>query len=136
MSKSSNGIIALAAGAAIGAVIGLLYAPESGEKTRKKIKKQAKKAQKDIDLQARKTYAQVSEKANQYSSTAKTKANDWSGTVSERIESALSSASYKADDAIVALEEKLEQLREQNAKLQKPKSVKDAAQTTSASVNA
>ena len=135
MSKSSNSVVALVAGAAIGAVVGLLYAPESGEKTRKKIKKQAKQAQRDIDAQARKTYAEVSGRVDEYTSTAKTKATELKGTVGERLETALSSASYKADDAIVALEEKLEQLRTQNAKLQKPKSVKQAAQTTSATVN-
>ncbi|QJP33793.1 YtxH domain-containing protein [Nonlabens sp. Ci31] len=124
MSKSVNTLIALAAGAAIGAAAGLLYAPESGEKTRKKIKKQAKKAQRDIDEQARKTYAQVSEKASHFTSSINSTATELKGSVEDRIETALSSASFKADDAIVALESKLEQLREQNAKLQKPTSTK------------
>ena len=119
MSKSANTLIALAAGAAIGAAAGLLYAPESGEKTRKKIKKQAKKAQRDIDEQARKTYDQVSEKASRFSSSLNSTASELKGSLEDRIETALSSASYKADDAIVALETKLEQLRKQNAKLQK-----------------
>lgn len=119
MSKSANTLIALAAGAAIGAAAGLLYAPESGEKTRKKIKKQAKKAQRDIDEQARKTYEQVAEKASHFTSSLNSTATELKGSVEDRIETALSSASYKADDAIVALEAKLEQLREQNAKLQK-----------------
>ena len=42
MSKTSNTILALVTGAAIGAGLGLLYAPESGDKTRKKISKNAK----------------------------------------------------------------------------------------------
>jgi gas vesicle protein len=136
MSKSTNALIALAAGAAIGATLGLLYAPESGDKTRKKLKKQAKQAQKDIDAQARKTYAEVSRKANELTSVVGSRATDFKGTLEDRLETALSSASYKADDAIVALEDKLEQLRAQNAKLQKPKSATDAARTTSATVNA
>ena len=37
MSKAGNTILALITGAAIGAGLGLLYAPESGDKTRKKI---------------------------------------------------------------------------------------------------
>lgn len=115
MSKSTNTLIALAAGAAIGAAAGILYAPESGENTRKKIKKQAEQAQKELDEHARKVYAQVAEKASQLTSSA----SELKGSVSDRIETALSSASYKADDAILALESKLEQLREQNAKLQK-----------------
>jgi gas vesicle protein len=127
MSKSVNTLLALAAGAAIGAAAGLLYAPDSGEKTRKKIKKQAKKAQREIDEQARKTYAQVSEKASHFSSSLNSTATELKGSVEDRIETALSSASYKADDAIVALEAKLEQLREQNAKLQKPNAAKAKA---------
>lgn len=136
MAKSGNALIAIVAGAAIGVAAGMLYAPDSGEKTRKKLKKQAKKAQADIDAQARKTYAQVTEKANQFSSTVNSKATELKGTVGDRIETALSSASYKADDAIVALESKLEQLRAQNAKLQKPTSPNGAVKTAAAKVNA
>jgi gas vesicle protein len=121
MSKSTNALVALVAGAAIGATLGLLYAPESGDKTRNKIKKQAKQAQKDIDAHARKTYAQASQKANELTSNMNSKTTELTGTLSDRIETALSSASYKADEAITTLEEKLEQLRAQNAKLQKPK---------------
>jgi gas vesicle protein len=119
MSKSSNTIIALVAGAAIGAAAGILLAPDSGEETRKKIKKQADKAQKELDLQARKAYDQVADKASQLSASFTAKASEFKGSVEDRIEHALSSASFKADDAIVALEKKLEQLRAQNAKLQK-----------------
>ncbi|MGJ8683011.1 MAG: YtxH domain-containing protein [Nonlabens sp.] len=133
MSKS-NTVFALLTGAAIGIAAGVLYAPESGEKTRKKLKKQAKKAQADIDAQARKTYAQVSDKAAQLTSTVSSKAVELKGNVGERIETALSSASYKADDAIVALENKLEQLRAQNAKLQKPNSVDGLVKKTKATV--
>ena len=43
MSKTSNTILALVTGAAIGAGLGLLYAPESGDKTRKKISNGEKK---------------------------------------------------------------------------------------------
>ncbi|WP_213521095.1 YtxH domain-containing protein [Nonlabens sp.] len=127
MSKSATTLIALAVGAAIGATAGLLYAPESGEKTRKKIKKQARKAQRDMDEQARKTYAEVSQKAAQFTSSLNSTATELKGSIEDRIETALSSASYKADEAILALEAKLEQLREQNAKLQKSNASKEKA---------
>ena len=39
-------------------------------------------------------------------------------TFEERLNDTLNSASHKADDIIVAMEEKLEALRKQNAKLQ------------------
>ncbi|WP_194851594.1 YtxH domain-containing protein [Nonlabens antarcticus] len=124
MAKSGNALVALLAGAAVGAAAALLYAPESGEETRKKIGKQAKKTQADIEKSTRDTYNNLAGKASELK-----------GSLSERIEKALSSASYKADDAIVALEEKLDQLRSKNAKHQKPESVSEAAKTTSAKVN-
>lgn len=124
MAKTGNTLIALVAGAAIGVAAGMLYAPDSGEKTRKKLKKKAKKAQKDLSLQAQKTYEEINQKASELK-----------GTLDDRLESALSSASYKADDAIVSLERKLEQLRAQNAKLQKPTSVNGAIQKADAKVN-
>ena len=108
MSKSSNTLIALVAGAAIGVAAGMLYAPDSGEKTRKKLKKQAKKAQKDIDAQARKTYASVSDKASQLTSSISSKATELRDNVGDRIETALSTACYRAYDAIVVLEVKLD----------------------------
>jgi gas vesicle protein len=124
MAKSGTALVALLAGAAVGAVAALLYAPESGDKTRKKLTKQAKKTQADIEKSTRETYNNISGRANELK-----------GSVSERIDKALSSASYKADDAIVALEEKLEQLRSKNAKLQNPETVTGAAKTASAKVN-
>ncbi|WP_167342779.1 YtxH domain-containing protein [Nonlabens sp. SY33080] len=123
MAKTGNTIIALAAGAALGAIAGILYAPESGKKTRKKLKKEAIKAKDTFTESAQRTYEQVAAKTSEVR-----------GTVGERIDEALSTASYKADDAIVALEEKLEQLRTQNAKLQKPKSVSGAVKKAKATV--
>lgn len=45
-SNTGQTLLALLTGAAIGAGIGILYAPEKGEKTRKNISKEAQKAQK------------------------------------------------------------------------------------------
>ena len=124
MANKGTGLIALLAGAAVGAAAALLYAPESGEKTRKKLSKQAKKTQADIEKSTRETYNNLAGKAT-----------DLKGTISERLDKALSSASYKADDAIKALEDKLEQLRSKNAKLQKPETPTGAVKTASAKVN-
>ena len=46
--KLSNAVVLLLAGAAIGAVAGLLLAPDEGIKTRKKWMKRAKKYKKDF----------------------------------------------------------------------------------------
>jgi len=49
MSKSTtNAIVAFLAGASAGAITGILFAPDKGTKTRKKMKKQAKKVSSDV----------------------------------------------------------------------------------------
>lgn len=101
-------VLALLTGAAIGAGLGILYAPDKGEKTRDNISKSAKKAQKQLTKQLKETTDKLGTKA----SAARL-------SFENKLEDTLSSASYKADDVLKALEEKLEALREQNAKLQK-----------------
>lgn len=104
MSKSGNTFIALLAGAAVGAGIGLLYAPESGDKTRKKLTKTADDVKKKIDKQLKETTATLSESA--------TKAKK---SFDKKLDETLTSASSKADDILVSLEQKLEDLRKKNA---------------------
>lgn len=106
MSKTGNTILALITGAAIGAGLGLLYAPESGDKTRKKIAKGAKDAKKKFDQQVKETSQSLSESASHAKKT-----------FDKKLEATLSAASEKADDVILAMEKKLEELREKNAKL-------------------
>lgn len=106
-SNSGQTFLALLTGAAIGAGIGILYAPDKGTNTREKIGKESKKAQKRIQRKYEQTASQLSEKAQ------KAKIN-----FEEKLESTLSSASFKADDILAAMEDKLETLRKQNAKLQ------------------
>ncbi len=107
-SNTGSTIVALLTGALIGAGVGLLYAPDKGEETRKKIKKKARKAQEDMEKQLNQTKADMSAKLSE--ARAKFDTN---------LESALSSMSYKTEDLIDALESKLEDLKAQNAKLQK-----------------
>lgn len=106
-SNTGQTLIALLTGAAIGAGLGILYAPDKGSKTRDKLSKEAKKAQKKLNKQIQETSHTLSEKAQQAKYSFEQKLND-----------TLSSASYKADDILVAMEDKLEALRRQNAKLQ------------------
>jgi gas vesicle protein len=102
-------VLALLAGAALGAGLGILYAPDKGTKTRDKIAKNAIKTQKELNKKLKRTTAVLSNKASEARRSFE-----------DKLEETLSSASYKADDILVAMEEKLELLREQNAKLQKP----------------
>ncbi|WP_432264714.1 YtxH domain-containing protein [Autumnicola patrickiae] len=108
MANTGSTFLTLLTGAAIGAGIGLLYAPGSGEETRSKLKRDAEKAQKDLNKKYKETSSNLTEKAK------KARAE-----FESRLEETLSSASYKADDILSALESKLEELKKQNAKLQR-----------------
>ncbi|MDT0647240.1 YtxH domain-containing protein [Zunongwangia sp. F260] len=123
MANTGSTLLALITGAAIGAGVGLLYAPGSGEETRKKIKKDAEKAQKDLNKRYKETSSNLTEKAKKARTDFET-----------RLEETLSSASYKADDILSAMESKLEELRKQNARLQKD--AKSSSSDTSSHVKA
>ncbi|MCZ4318241.1 YtxH domain-containing protein [Aequorivita viscosa] len=106
-SNTGQTLLALITGAAIGAGIGILYAPDKGSKTRDKLSKEAKKAQKQLNKQYQETTSNLSDRAQKARFSFEQKLNE-----------TLSSASYKADDILLAMEDKLEALRKQNAKLQ------------------
>lgn len=120
MANTGNTLLALITGAAIGAGVGLLYAPDSGDKTRKKLKKDAQKAQDNLNKRYHETSSNLSERA-------KKARVDFEA----RLEETLSSASHKADDVLAAMETKLEELRKQNAKLQKDNQSKTSGNSSS-----
>ncbi len=101
-------ILALCAGAAVGAVAGILLAPDEGKKTRKEIKKTFGEQTKKME-----------EKFKEFSDTVKTKVGTNKETLEDKVEELLSSSSYKAEEAIEFLEQKLADLKKANAKLQK-----------------
>ncbi|QAA82291.1 YtxH domain-containing protein [Aequorivita sp. H23M31] len=107
MANTGQNLVALLTGIVIGAGLGILYAPEKGSETREKLSKEAKKTQKKLSKQFKETTQNLSEKAQM----AKL-------SFEEKLSETLSSASYKADDILAAMEDKLEALRKQNAKLQ------------------
>lgn len=108
MAKSGSTFLALLTGAAIGAGLGMLYAPESGEETRRKLGENARRTQDDLNKRYKETSSNLSQKAKKAKSDFE-----------HRLEETLSSASYKADEILSSLESKLEELKRQNAKFQK-----------------
>ncbi len=87
MANTGSTLLALVTGAAIGAGVGLLYAPDKGEKTRKKLREDALDAQDRFNKKYNETASNLTEKAK------KAKLD-----FEERLEETLSSASYKADE--------------------------------------
>lgn len=71
--KSLPGILA---GLAIGAVVGLLLAPESGKKTRKRISSESDSFFKDLQDQLQTGLENIKSQYNDYVDTAATKAQD------------------------------------------------------------
>jgi len=106
--NSGNILLALLAGAAIGAGIGILYAPDEGKKTRKKIKTKVVDAKHDI----------TDRLAHAKEELTKT-VDEKKEAFEHKLEDTISNMSYKADDIIATLERKLEDIKVKNAKLHK-----------------
>lgn len=111
-SNTGNTVLAVLSGAAIGAIVGILFAPDKGSKTREKIKEGFEDAKSDLKHK----FENVSDELKHKFSRAK---DDLEGTYDDM----LSNMSHKTEDLITILEKKLAELKEQNAKLQKEKMV-------------
>ena len=108
MAKTGNILLGLAAGAAIGVGLGILFARDKGKVTREKIKDSVSdKAEK------------LKEQLDRLTENVKEKSAELKGSLEEKVDTLLSKSSYKAEDVITFLEKKLAALKAANAKLQK-----------------
>jgi gas vesicle protein len=106
MSDNGNTFLGLIAGTAIGFVLGVLFAPDKGVNTRQKLKEEVSLAKDLLETKAQ-------ELKDQVESTTKEK------SLEDQVESLVSNASFKAEEIITALEQKLKDLKEKNKELQK-----------------
>lgn len=106
--NTGNTILALLTGTAVGVGLGLLYAPQSGEKTRKQLRDEADHLQDNLNRKYKETSSHLSEYA------AEAKKN-----IEEKLEQTFSNVNNKADDMLNKLEDELSELRRKNAELQK-----------------
>ena len=107
-SSNNNSILALLVGAAVGLGLGILFAPDKGSKTREKIKDGLD----DLNDSAK-------SKWNSLETETKEKFSKTKDDLKDTVNDLLSDSSYKAEEAITFLEEKLAELKKQNAKRQK-----------------
>ena len=106
--RKGDTFLALLIGAAIGVGVGILFAPDNGSTTRQKIKDTFDKEGEDL-----------LKKFNEVVSKIQDKASDVKLSFEENFEEFVSEGSYKTEELITLLEQKLKVLKEENAKFQK-----------------
>lgn len=100
MGKTGNTLVAIIAGAAVGAVAGILLAPEQGEKTRKRISKGFKSGTDDLNCK-------MDDLKNQVKSLMNSKKTDFESSFNTLV----NKADNKKDEVIASLESKLAELK-------------------------
>jgi len=116
MSKDSNTIIGILAGTAIGATLGILFAPDKGSETRKRIADEAVLQKDRLASTAADLKDRVVTEAEHMKDKVATTVSAKKLTLDEQLDTLVTDASYKADDVISKLEMKLKQLKEKNKK--------------------
>ncbi|HOZ74603.1 MAG TPA: YtxH domain-containing protein [Flavobacterium sp.] len=106
--STGNTVLGFVAGAAIGAIAGILYAPAKGSETREKLRDGLD----DIKNNLQDKFENATDDLKGQISNAKF-------DLEETYENLVSTMSHKAEDVIAFLETKLADLKAQNAKYQK-----------------
>ncbi|WP_066221730.1 YtxH domain-containing protein [Formosa haliotis] len=119
MNNSGSTFLGVIAGTALGAAMGILFAPDKGSKTRKKISKEAEN-----------TKNKIADQASDIADMVAKKVNITKGTLEEQIESIVADGSHKTEDIMKALEKKLEVLRTKNRHFNKEVKTNGSTKTT------
>ena len=100
MAKIANTLFGFAAGTAVGVGLGILFAQDKGENTRKKIKDSV-----------RDTVDELKEQLESLTKSLRNKSSEIKGTLEERVDNLLSDTDYNSEDLIDLLEKKLASMK-------------------------
>ena len=100
MAKIANTLFGFAAGTAVGLGLGILFAQDKGENTRKKIKDSV-----------RDTVDELKEQLESLTKSLRNKSSEIKGTLEERVDDLLSDTDYNSEDLIDLLEKKLASMK-------------------------
>ena len=100
MAKILNTLFGFAAGTAVGVGLGILFAQDKGENTRKKIKDSV-----------RDTVDELKEQLESLTKSLRNKSSEIKGTLEERVDNLLSDTDYNSEDLIDLLEKKLASMK-------------------------
>lgn len=106
--NKSTVIVPILIGAAAGLVLGILFAPDKGKSTRNKIKTKVLDTTHELS-------DQIVHAKDEITKFAKDKKAEFD----QKMDTKISNLSYKAENIIDKLEEKLEELKAKNATFQK-----------------
>lgn len=118
--SSSNTIVGLLAGTAIGATLGILFAPDKGINTRQRIADETLAAKDRFAESAMAAKENIANRAMNLRDRVVDTVATKKLTLEEKVEDIVSDTSHKADDVINTLERRLAELKEKNKKFQKP----------------
>ena len=118
--NSSNTLIGILAGTAIGATLGILFAPDKGANTRQRISDEALAARDKIAEGAMAARDNIANRAVNLKDRVVETVAAKKMTLDEQVETLVSDTSHKAEDVITTLEKKLAELKEKNKQFQKP----------------
>ena len=102
MSKIANTLLGLAAGSAVGVGLGILFAPDKGKNTRKKIKDSVSDK---VD--------KLKEQLESLTKNLRQKSLEIKGSLEEKVDNLLSESNYKSEDLISLLEKKLASMKKE-----------------------
>ncbi|OMP32805.1 MULTISPECIES: YtxH domain-containing protein [Mangrovimonas] len=117
--SNSNSIFGLLVGTAVGATLGILFAPEKGSVTRQRIADEAMSAADKFNSTAHDLKDKASSKAHDLKDKVSSFMSHDKDSLGSNLESLVKEASVKAEDVISVLEKKLADLKAQNKKYQK-----------------